>query len=77
MLPWLPLPTPSLYSRSVPAPLPGSDFHAKSLVGPQLSLTQEQVQRMHFAAEAFNQARAGVKRAGQGWAGPGRGVSRV
>lgn len=33
-----------------------SDFHAKSLVGPKLELSGKQVEKMHAAAEAFNQA---------------------
>lgn len=33
-----------------------SDFHAKSLVGPTLDLSEKQIAKMHAAAEAFNEA---------------------
>ncbi|KAL4430802.1 hypothetical protein ABPG75_006058 [Micractinium tetrahymenae] len=32
------------------------DFHAKSLVGPTLDLSEKQIKKMHAAAEAFNEA---------------------
>jgi hypothetical protein len=33
-----------------------TDFRAKSLVGPTLELEERQVEKMHAAAEAFNEA---------------------